>query len=940
VTYVRTLGVGDGLKNNADGNLAGSVTNAGFVVGENQPDVDLDGLLEGNPYAVSGSNSVSGRTYVLGCFMSESVGSTVFSQAGLQGAKGVTPGATTAVPIVRGVLMAASGVILRLSSSFGGTNTAPATNNPATNGNSHGSHLGHVALMKNGEARQEFVMFLNGHIGDDALYPNVVTASFDMTSPNYFVNVLNTDPHKYQQAGHLLYTHWDIHPNLAVVTGTGLVHAVSGASATATAVSGYEACAFITTGSRGRNVGSDTVPNYENFEYRYTSAKSPWIISQRFGGSETNLFRLHALDAGADVSTIYKISIENIVPSSDPNDKFPNFDVVLRDWADRDTEVKPLEQWRGVNLNPGSDRYIAKVIGDMNAFYDFDRMESAQKLVVEGNYPNASAYVRVEVASAVENEDIDPESFPMGFRGPAHLVTSGSMPLSSPAGTQVSVTSVLNRAVTPPLPMRSDITAGTGAKKVVNPLLYWGMQFEHATSTDTPNASTLKNESLEAFAKFFPDFMTATMNVVVGDNEGDADTDENGIIDADRFCRNKFSLENIQVTTGSAGTADPAKWDEAVYVRDGNISTNESNKTRKITINDFTQANRRFMKFSLLMQGGFDGTNIFDRDEAELTNFAVNADMEDANRGLNDGPNVKAYAKALEIMRNVVNVDISLLAVPGIRNQVIQDAGIAAVEDRFDAMYVLDIEQYDVDNIKVTSDDQVPSVDYTVSAFLERAIDTSFAATYFPDVVIQDPNTKTNVVAPPSVAVMGALALNDNLQHPWFAPAGFTRGALATTLEARVRLSKDNMDTLANASINPLTAFPGNATAGTNPKGGVVVWGQKTLQQHASALDRVNVRRLLIELRRMVREVAQTVIFEPNRESTLAAITAALTPKFRKVQALSGLNKFKIVFDASTTTQADIENNTIRGKIFVQPTKTIENVFIDFVVTNNNAVVG
>jgi phage tail sheath protein FI len=148
------------------------------------------------------------------------------------------------------------------------------------------------------------------------------------------------------------------------------------------------------------------------------------------------------------------------------------------------------------------------------------------------------------------------------------------------------------------------------------------------------------------------------------------------------------------------------------------------------------------------------------------------------------------------------------------------------------------------------------------------------------------------------------------------------------------------MDTLANASINPIVAFPGNATSGTNPKGGVLVWGQKTLQVAASSLDRVNVRRLLIELRRQVREITQTVIFEPNRETTLAAITAAITPRFRRVQTLAGLERFKIVFDASTTTQADILNNTIRGKIFVQPTKVIERISLDFVVTNQGATIG
>jgi len=290
-------------------------------------------------------------------------------------------------------------------------------------------------------------------------------------------------------------------------------------------------------------------------------------------------------------------------------------------------------------------------------------------------------------------------------------------------------------------------------------------------------------------------------------------------------------------------------------------------------------------------------------------------------------------------MKNTVNTDIQLLAIPGIRHPIVTNSAIDAVEERFDAMYLMDVEQYDNQGALVTSDAQQPSVQQTVDDFANRAVDTSFAAAYFPDQLIEDPETKTNLFVPPSVVVLGALALNDSIGHPWFAPAGFTRGALSTTLEARVKLSKTNMDSLYNVSLNPLVAFPGNATSGTNPKGGVVVWGQRTLQTAASALDRVNVRRLLIELRRQVREIAQTIIFEPNREATLLKFSSAVRPKFERVQALSGLERFKIIIDSSTTTQADVENNTIRGKIFIQPTKTVEFVSIDFAVSNNSQIV-
>lgn len=930
LTYLKVLGVGDGKRKNQDG----SVTSAGFTVGENQPRSG-DGLLFGNPYANSGSLSVPGRTYFLGAFMSESAGSTVFSQAGLQGQGSVTPGTDTAVPIIRGVLMAPSGVILRLSASAGGTNSAPASNLVATDTTASGSLIGACVLLSNGVPKQEFVLLLNGHQGIDPLYPNVITASFDMTSPNYFANVLNTDPLKYQQAGHYLHAYWDIHPVTAVVTGTGLVSPLSGAGASTTVKSGAEASAFLTTASLARNTGSDTVPNYEAWTDRFSHARSPWVISQKFGGEATNLFRLHALDAGAGVSALYKLSIENIAPSSDPANKYGTFDLVLRDVNDNDGNLKPLEQYRGLSLDPSSDRYIAKVIGDAHVFYDFDRAEASQKLIVEGNYPNQSNLVRVEVSTDVENQTVDPTALPFGVRGPLHLVTSGSMPMTSPSSTQIAVSNVLKRAVQMPLPMRKDITQGSGQKLTVNPLLYWGVQYEHVTNLSTPNASLLQNKSLLNFAKYFPDWAATSQKFVVGDNAGTPATDENGIIDADKFNRNLFTLENIKVVTSSIGLADTTKWDSATYVRDGNIVADDTTKTRRVKADDFTQANRRFLKYTFLMQGGFNGVNLFDKDESELSNAAVVADMNDGNRGRDQGPNVKAYAKALEIMKNTTNVDIQLLAIPGIRHPIISNAAVNSVEERFDALYLMDIEQVDTNGENVTGDSQLPSVQLTAAQFQGRSLDSSFAAAYFPDAVVTDPNTLTNVVVPPSVVVLGALALNDALGHPWFAPAGFTRGALQTTLEARVKLSKANMDTLYDVNINPLVAFPGNASSGTNPKGGVVVWGQKTLQAAASALDRVNVRRLLIDIRRQVREIAQTITFEPNREVTLAKFSAAVTPRLQRIQALAGLERFRVIIDSSTTTQADVENNTIRGKIFVQPTKTIEFVSLDFVVANN-----
>ena len=266
ITYMRVLGAGDGQKRTSSGNNAGKVTNAGFVVGDEQPQATLSGNLGSNAFA--NTTGPLGRTYFLGAFMSQSNGSTVFTDAGLS-AQGI--------PVIRGVLMAASGVVLTLSSSYNTTSTAPSTTAAATAANIKGAISGAVNL---GSSKQEFVMFLNGHKATDSAYSNVITASFDPSAPNYFAKTFNKDPLLLERAGYVLYSHHDIHPAIAVVTGSGIVVAASGAAA---GNSYRERCAFILTGSQTRNSGTTTAPNFEGFEDRFATAKSTWVISQRFG---------------------------------------------------------------------------------------------------------------------------------------------------------------------------------------------------------------------------------------------------------------------------------------------------------------------------------------------------------------------------------------------------------------------------------------------------------------------------------------------------------------------------------------------------------------------------------------------------------------------------------------------------------------------------------
>lgn len=897
--YLKILGIGDGSQRSVDGANAGRVQYAGFVVGNQLP--QAGGIVAANPYATSGG--APGRTFLLGAYMSESAGSTYFSRAGLQTS-------SAAVPIIRGVIMAPSGVAVTLQSGSVGVTTAQVESTTI-----YGTTTGSVDTTASG--RDQFILLLNGH-KNTSQYPNIVTASFDPTSPNYFGQILNTDPLKLEEAGHYLYTKHDVYDGIAVVTGSGITPTNH--------IATQEPAAFVVVGSAGHNAGSTTQPNYEGFEDRFRTAFSPWFISQTFGGQPKNIFRVHALDDGSYPNARLKLSIENLTTSRDARSPYGTFDLVVRRFDDTDSNPVILERFSRLSLDPDSDRYISRVIGDRHTYFDFDKRISSQRLVTDGDYPNKSSLIRVEMDPEVSNKTIDATALPVGFRGPYHLVTSGTNLVAGANGTS-GITSAIDiiRANQPPIAFRDTITLGVDLKKQASNLFYWGVQFEVKDNPTQPNRTQTHDQSINGFTKFFPYYHSVYLNPFVGDNPGAAMVN-GAILDSDLYNNNIFSLERIAVVTGTDGVADPTQWVSASYVRDGSSAGSAPYRFLNVSTDVASLANRPFLKFSTFMQGGFDGVNLFNSAKTNLTDTAISWEIADpSSQGGVSGPTVSAYQKAITILSAKANADIQLLAIPGIRQPAVTDFAIQEIEDRFDALYLMDVQQYDAVNSQITGSGD-PSITYTAQNFVARNMDTSFAAAYFPDVVMTDPTTNTNLVVPPTVAVLGAFSLNDAVGFPWFAPAGFTRGALQTTLEASVKLNRANLDTLYDADINPIVAFPGQPT---------VVFGQKTLQQAQSALDRVNVRRLLIDLRRQVRQIANGFLFEPNRAETLARFQAAVQPVLATVQAQRGVERYKVVIDTTTTTQVDVENNTIRGKIFVQPTRSLEFVSLDFVVSNS-----
>jgi uncharacterized protein len=259
----------------------------------------------------------------------------------------------------------------------------------------------------------------------------------------------------------------------------------------------------------------------------------------------------------------------------------------------------------------------------------------------------------------------------------------------------------------------------------------------------------------------------------------------------------------------------------------------------------------------------------------------------------------------------------NLLFTPGITNNLhpgVVSNIITNTQNRGDNLYVLDL------------------IDYsgTVASTIVQANtrNTSYAASYWPWVRIIDPATGKQVWVPASTIIPGVYAFNDKVSAPWFAPAGINRGGLSTVLQAQFKLTQGQKDALYSNNINPLA---------TLPKNGVVVFGQKTLQKQASALDRVNVRRLMIEMKNYIRQIADTVVFEQNTIATRNSFVARVTPFLEGIQQKQGLYAYKIIIDESNNGPAVIDQNQLVGQIYIQPTRTAEFISLDFILLPTGA---
>jgi phage tail sheath protein FI len=277
------------------------------------------------------------------------------------------------------------------------------------------------------------------------------------------------------------------------------------------------------------------------------------------------------------------------------------------------------------------------------------------------------------------------------------------------------------------------------------------------------------------------------------------------------------------------------------------------------------------------------------------------------------------YTQSLAILANKDQYLYNVITIPGVIDgltghaSVITDV-ITKQEERTDAITVVDLASY--------------SENKNQAITRAGARNSSYAATYWPWLQTKDPDTGKLVWVPASTLIPSVYAFNDKTSETWFAPAGLNRGSLPTVVRAKQNLQRADRDVLYNANVNPIATFPNT---------GVVVFGQKTLQKAATALDRINVRRLLISVKSFISQVSQNLVFEQNSLATRNNFLTQVNPFLESVQQKQGLYAFRVVMDETNNTPDVIDRNQLVGQLFLQPTKTAEFIILDFNVLPTGA---
>jgi hypothetical protein len=635
-------------------------------------------------------------------------------------------------------------------------------------------------------------------------------------------------------------------------------------------------------------VTTNTIANYLE---QYKSPESPWVVSQLYGSTVERLFKFYSIADGNSANTQIKISIQNI--------SFNNlsFDVAVRDFFDTDANPVILEKYTNCTMDPTTNNYIAVKIGTS-----------------DGEYALNSKYIMLEM-----DVDANPESVPCGFEG--YVIRNYG-------------------SATPPFPVYKvaynfpgEVIYNPPFGVVTNPpFSYTGFDNKTVSGGDRVRSTYLGISSQIGYDPLFFEYKgkQKPLDLCV---ESDAPSWN--------YVTKGFHMDSgatvVSIVTGPTSGSPAFDCGVASFQRDPETSANP-----------YYQIQAR--KFSFLLQGGFDGWDIYNESRTNTDRFILGGSGYQAGAcpttrypnatgwgafkpiaisNFTDFSNTDYYAYLLGIntFSNPEAVNINVFATPGIdyvnNSNLVEDSISMVTFDRADSIYICttpDTAMF----APVTNPADFIYPTEAVDSLDNTGIDSNYTATYYPWILVRDTVNNTQIYIPPTNEVCRNLALTDNISFPWFATAGYTRG-LVNAVKARKKLTQEDRDTLYQGRINPIATF---SDVGT------VIWGNKTLQIADTALNRINVRRLLLQARKLISAVAVRLLFEQNDAKVRQDFLDSVNPILDAIRRDRGLYDFRVTVSNSPE---DLDRNTMTGKIYLKPTKALEFIDIEFLITPTGA---
>ena len=678
--------------------------------------------------------------------------------------------------------------------------------------------------------------------------------------------------------------------------------------------------------------GSETTTLSDTKGTSSREATAGWFIGQDLGlASDYNpvsktqkLFRLRGRGHGEWLNKNAKVMITNIRASNNSTTDYGTFSVVIRHISDSDNAIQVLERFDNCTLDPSSPNFLARKIGD--SFTKFDANE--RRLREYGEYPNLSKYVYVEMNADVEAGATDPLLLPFGYYGPPKLSDIPAINVN-PAGTPETDGMLANKYLL--------VAKDTGLDGT----------FRQALSAACPTAGTNRQIAIR-----YPDVRLRSKSSDGG--LSDLTKASFGISTTRTAATSRYDnsvkMVNRLLVNGVGDDYDPTVSASAgidgfgyVFTLDDLVRPSSVSLSMTYTSGSRTSATSvtaggtyktlldlGYDSFTAPFWGGFDGFDIKLPDP--LYNGGMSATSNNENSSI-----FYSLKRAIDAVADPEQVDMNLLTAPGVTNTSLTEHMINVCESRADAMSLIDLPNvYTPSHEQYYSDksSRVGTVNSTVTSLRDRKIDSSYGATFYPWVQTRDENTSQLVWVPPTVAMMGVLASSERKSQLWFAPAGFNRGGLSDgaagipVTNVSQKLTSKERDSLYDAGINPIASFPST---------GIVVFGQKTLQESQSALDRINVRRLVIFLKKQISIISSNILFEQNVQTTWNRFKGLVEPFLANVKSNFGISDYRLILDESTTTPDLVDQNILYAKIMVKPARAIEFIAIDFVIASTGA---